>query len=29
MAPKLRRLTRDFSWTRIDALIDREAERAV
>jgi polysaccharide deacetylase family protein (PEP-CTERM system associated) len=28
MAPKLRRLTRDFSWTRIDALIDREAERA-
>ena len=28
MAQKLRRLTRDFAWTRIDALIAREAERA-
>ena len=29
MADKLRRLTRDFSWTRVDALIADEAERAV
>ena len=28
MAAKLRRLTRDFAWTRVDALADREAERA-
>jgi hypothetical protein len=28
MAQKLRRLTRDFAWTRIDALVAREAERA-
>ena len=28
MADKLRRLTRDFAWTRIDALVAREAERA-
>jgi len=28
MAGKLRRLTRDFAWTRVDALADREAERA-
>lgn len=28
MAGKLRRLTRDFSWTRVDALVAREAERA-
>ncbi|MFC4593672.1 XrtA system polysaccharide deacetylase [Sphingobium tyrosinilyticum] len=28
MAQKLRRLARDFAWTRIDALIAREAERA-
>lgn len=28
MAAKLRRLVRDFSWTRVDALAAREAERA-
>ena len=28
MADKLRRLTADFAWTRVDALIAREAERA-
>ncbi|WP_196221788.1 XrtA system polysaccharide deacetylase [Sphingobium sp. CAP-1] len=28
MAAKLRRLTRDFAWTRIDALADAEAARA-
>ncbi|GLV29969.1 polysaccharide deacetylase [Sphingobium sp. TomTYG75] len=28
MANKLRRLTRDFSWTRVDALVAREAELA-
>lgn len=28
MAAKLRRLTRDFAWTRVDALAAREAERA-
>lgn len=28
MADKLRRLTRDFAWTRVDALVAREAERA-
>ncbi|HWV12764.1 MAG TPA: XrtA system polysaccharide deacetylase [Sphingobium sp.] len=28
MADKLRRLTRDFSWTRVDALVAREAELA-
>ncbi|SCW44463.1 polysaccharide deacetylase family protein, PEP-CTERM locus subfamily [Sphingobium faniae] len=28
MAGKLRRLTRDFAWTRVDALADAEAERA-
>ena len=28
MAAKLRRLTRDFSWTRVDALAAQEAERA-
>lgn len=28
MADKLRRLTRDFAWTRVDALAAREAERA-
>ncbi|HEX7877571.1 MAG TPA: XrtA system polysaccharide deacetylase [Sphingobium sp.] len=28
MAAKLRRLTRDFAWTRVDALVDRELERA-
>jgi polysaccharide deacetylase family protein (PEP-CTERM system associated) len=28
MAAKLRRLTRDFAWTRIDALAAQEAERA-
>ncbi len=28
MAGKLRRLTRDFSWTRVDALAQAEAERA-
>lgn len=28
MAGKLRRLTRDFAWTRLDALADSEAERA-
>ncbi|HUD91710.1 XrtA system polysaccharide deacetylase [Sphingobium sp.] len=28
MAAKLRRLTRDFDWTRIDALADAEAARA-
>ena len=28
MAHKLRRLTRDFAWTRVDALIAQEAERA-
>lgn len=27
MAPKLRRLARDFQWTRVDALIDAEAAR--
>ncbi|HEX7742967.1 MAG TPA: XrtA system polysaccharide deacetylase [Sphingobium sp.] len=27
MAAKLRRLTRDFAWTRVDALVDREMER--
>jgi polysaccharide deacetylase family protein (PEP-CTERM system associated) len=28
MAAKLRRLTRDFAWTRLDALADAEAARA-
>ncbi|MCI4588999.1 DUF3473 domain-containing protein [Sphingobium sp. BYY-5] len=28
MAAKLRRLTRDFDWTRVDALADAEAARA-
>ncbi|MEJ7926544.1 XrtA system polysaccharide deacetylase [Sphingobium sp. AN641] len=28
MAPKLRRLTRDFAWGRVDVLAAREAERA-
>jgi polysaccharide deacetylase family protein (PEP-CTERM system associated) len=28
MADKLRRLTRDFAWTRVDALADAEAARA-
>lgn len=28
MAGKLRRLTRDFAWTRVDALVARELERA-
>ncbi|MCK0531728.1 XrtA system polysaccharide deacetylase [Sphingobium agri] len=28
MADKLRRLTADFAWTRVDALVAREAERA-
>ena len=28
MAPKLRRLTRDFAWTRVDALAASEAARA-
>lgn len=28
MADKLRRLTADFSWTRVDALVAREAELA-
>ena len=28
MAAKLRRLTQDFSWTRVDALVAREAELA-
>ena len=28
MAGKLRRLTRDFAWTRIDALVEAQAERA-
>ncbi|WP_257538317.1 XrtA system polysaccharide deacetylase [Sphingobium sp. CFD-1] len=28
MAGKLRRLTRDFAWSRVDALADQEAERA-
>lgn len=28
MAPKLRRLARDFQWTRVDALVDAEAARA-
>lgn len=28
MADKLRRLTRDFGWTRVDALADAEAARA-
>ena len=28
MADKLRRLTRDFAWTRVDAIIAREAEFA-
>ncbi|WP_088184662.1 XrtA system polysaccharide deacetylase [Sphingobium sp. Z007] len=28
MAAKLRRLTRDFAWTRVDALADAEATRA-
>ncbi|WP_336972597.1 XrtA system polysaccharide deacetylase [Sphingobium aromaticiconvertens] len=28
MAGKLRRLTRDFAWTRIDALVDAQAEQA-
>ncbi len=28
MAPKLRRLTADFAWTRVDALADAQAERA-
>ncbi|MFC3441118.1 XrtA system polysaccharide deacetylase [Sphingobium rhizovicinum] len=28
MAAKLRRLTRDFAWTRVDALADAEAARA-
>ncbi|WP_253343433.1 XrtA system polysaccharide deacetylase [Sphingobium sp. OAS761] len=27
MAAKLRRLTRDFAWTRVDALVDAEAAR--
>lgn len=27
MAPKLRRLARDFQWTRVDALVDVEAGR--
>ena len=28
MADKLRRLTADFAWTRVDVLVAREAERA-
>ena len=28
MAPKLRRLTRDFRWGRVDAVAEREARRA-
>lgn len=28
MAAKLRRLTRDFAWARVDALAVQEAERA-
>lgn len=28
MTGKLRRLTRDFAWTRIDALVEAQAERA-
>lgn len=28
MAPKLRRLARDFQWTRVDALVDAEAAHA-
>jgi len=28
MAAKLRRLTQDFAWTRVDALVAREAARA-
>jgi hypothetical protein len=28
MAAKLRRLTGDFAWTRVDALAAQEAERA-
>lgn len=28
MAAKLRRLTRDFRWTRIDAILNQELERA-
>ncbi len=28
MAPKLRRLMRDFAWTRVDALVEAQAERA-
>jgi polysaccharide deacetylase family protein (PEP-CTERM system associated) len=28
MAPKLRRLTSDFAWTRVDAIADAEAARA-
>ncbi len=28
MADKLRRLTRDFAWTRVDAIVAREAEFA-
>ncbi|MDX3899779.1 MAG: DUF3473 domain-containing protein [Sphingobium sp.] len=28
MAPKLRRLVRDFAWTRVDALVDAQAELA-
>jgi polysaccharide deacetylase family protein (PEP-CTERM system associated) len=28
MAGKLRRLTHDFAWTRIDALVDAQAEQA-
>lgn len=28
MAPKLRRLTRDFTWTRVDAIADEQAGRA-
>ena len=28
MADKLRRLTRDFAWTRVDALLPQEAGRA-
>jgi polysaccharide deacetylase family protein (PEP-CTERM system associated) len=28
MAGKLRRLTRDFAWTRVDALVEAQAEQA-
>jgi hypothetical protein len=28
MAAKLRRLTRDFAWTRVDALADAQAALA-